>query len=96
MTRNCKPRPLHHRFQTFRYEVIRNTAAAAAVTFMSGILSYPQVTSQMLRIRNLTKIWTGQTWATDNYITWLKSSATGLGILFAVLSQSISKGRDRL
>jgi hypothetical protein len=38
MTRNCKPRPLHHRLQTFRYEVTRNTAAAAAVTFVSGIL----------------------------------------------------------
>jgi hypothetical protein len=38
MTRNCKPRPQHDRFQTFRYEVIRNTAAAAAVAFVSGIL----------------------------------------------------------
>ena len=38
MTRNCKPRPQHDRFQTFRYEVIRNTAAAAAVAFASGIL----------------------------------------------------------
>jgi hypothetical protein len=47
----------------------------------------------MLRIHILTEIWIGQTWATDNYITWLKSSATGLGILFDVLSQSISKGK---
>ena len=42
MTRNCKSRPQHDRFQTFRYEVIRNTAtaaaAAAAVAFVSGIL----------------------------------------------------------
>ena len=42
MTRNCKPLPQHDRFQTFRYEVIRNTAtaagAAAAVAFVSGIL----------------------------------------------------------
>ena len=40
MTRNCKPRPQHDRFQTFRYEVIRNTAtaAAAAVALVSGIL----------------------------------------------------------
>jgi hypothetical protein len=28
----------------------------------------------------------------NNYITWLTSSAVGLGILFAVISQSISKG----
>jgi len=30
----------------------------------------------------------------NNYITWLTSSAVGLGILFAVLSQSISKGKN--
>jgi hypothetical protein len=28
----------------------------------------------------------------NNYVTWLTSSAVGLGILFAVVSQSISKG----
>jgi hypothetical protein len=28
----------------------------------------------------------------NNYITWLTSSAVGFGILFAVISQSISKG----
>ena len=30
----------------------------------------------------------------NNYITWLTSSAVGLGILFAVVSQSISKGKN--
>lgn len=46
-----------------------------------------------IAIRILTEIWTGQIWGVDNYITWLTTSATGLGILFAVLSQSVSKGK---
>ena len=46
-----------------------------------------------IAISILTEIWTGQIEATDNYITWLTPSGTGLGILFAVLSQSISKGK---
>ena len=29
----------------------------------------------------------------NNYIIWLTSSATGLGILFAIISQSLSKGK---
>jgi hypothetical protein len=29
----------------------------------------------------------------NNYIIWLTSSATGLGILFAIVSQSLSKGK---
>jgi hypothetical protein len=28
-----------------------------------------------------------------NYVTWLTSSAAGLGVLFAILSQSVSKGK---
>jgi hypothetical protein len=44
-----------------------------------------------IAIRILTEIWTGQIWGADNYVTWLTSSAAGLGILFAVLSQSVSK-----
>src|SRR5215208_4877423 len=31
----------------------------------------------------------------NNYIIWLTSSATGLGILFAIISQSLSKGRSK-
>ena len=46
-----------------------------------------------IAIRILTEIWTGEIWGIDNYITWLTSSAVGLGILFAVLSQSVSKGK---
>lgn len=48
-----------------------------------------------IAIRLLTEIWTGQIWGIDNYVTWLTSSATGLGILFAVLSQSVSKGKGQ-
>lgn len=45
-----------------------------------------------IAIRILTEIWTGHIWGIDNYVTWLTSSAIGLGIIFAILSQSISKG----
>jgi hypothetical protein len=31
----------------------------------------------------------------NNYIIWLTSSATGLGILFAIISQSLSKGKSK-
>ena len=48
-----------------------------------------------IAIRILTEIWTGEIWGIDNYITWLTSSAAGLGILFAVLSQSVSKGKGQ-
>jgi hypothetical protein len=46
-------------------------------------------------IRLLTEIWTGQIWSINNYVTWLTSSATGLGILFAVLAQYLSKGKGQ-
>jgi hypothetical protein len=48
-----------------------------------------------IAIRVLTEIWTGQIWSINNYVTWLTSSATGLGILFAVLAQSVSKGKGQ-
>jgi hypothetical protein len=48
-----------------------------------------------IAIRIFTEIWTGQIWGVDNYVTWLTSSAAGLGILFAVLSQSVSKGKGQ-
>ena len=31
----------------------------------------------------------------NNYIIWLTSSATGLGILFAIVSQSLSKEKSK-
>lgn len=41
-------------------------------------------------------LWTGLGSPLDNnYITWLTSSASGLGVLFAVISQTISKGKNR-
>jgi hypothetical protein len=48
-----------------------------------------------IAIRILTEIWTGQIWSMNNYIIWLTSSGAGLGILFAVLSQSVSKGKGQ-
>lgn len=48
-----------------------------------------------IALRIVTELWTGQIWAINNYVTWLTSSATGLGILFAVLSQSVSKGKGQ-
>lgn len=44
--------------------------------------------------RILVEIWsTGHVIFENNYVIWLTSSATGVGILFAVVSQSISKGK---
>jgi hypothetical protein len=48
-----------------------------------------------IAIRILTEVWSGQIWGIHNYVTWLTSSATGLGILFAVLAQSVSKGKGQ-
>lgn len=31
----------------------------------------------------------------NNYVTWLVTSATGLGILFSIISQSVSKGKSQ-
>jgi hypothetical protein len=44
-------------------------------------------------IRILVEIWSGQLWSVNNYVTWLTSTATGLGILFAVLAPTIAKGK---
>ncbi|MGC2572659.1 MAG: hypothetical protein WA364_14195 [Candidatus Nitrosopolaris sp.] len=40
----------------------------------------------------ISEIWSGHSLLANNYVIWLMSSAAGLGILFAILSQSISKG----
>ncbi len=41
------------------------------------------------------EFWSGR-WAFDNnYVTWLTSTATGLGILFAVVASHVTKGRDQ-
>jgi hypothetical protein len=48
-----------------------------------------------IALRIFSGLWSGSDNPLDNnYITWLTSSASGLGVLFAVLSQTISKGRN--
>lgn len=41
----------------------------------------------------ISEIWSGHSMLANNYVIWLTSSAAGLGILFALISQSISKGQ---
>lgn len=69
MTRHCKLRPLHDLLQTFRYDVTRNRAAAAAVVaFVSEILFlssgykandeiYNLVTNQTIAVDGLSDFW---------------------------------------
>jgi hypothetical protein len=46
-------------------------------------------------LRILSGLWSGSGSPIDNnYISWLTSSASGLGVLFAVISQTLSKGKD--
>lgn len=46
-----------------------------------------------IAIRILVELWSGQFWSVNNYVTWLTSTATGLGILFAVVAPTIAKGK---
>src|SRR5215204_5560201 len=46
-----------------------------------------------IAIRILVELWSGQLWSANNYVTWLTSTATGLGILFAVVAPTIAKGK---
>ncbi|HEY5631753.1 MAG TPA: hypothetical protein VIR31_06470 [Nitrososphaeraceae archaeon] len=43
-------------------------------------------------LRIISEIWSGNSLLANNYITWLTTSAAGLGVLFAIISQSVSKG----
>jgi hypothetical protein len=43
--------------------------------------------------QGLFTIASGELWSVNNYVTWLTSTATGLRILFAVVSPSIAKGK---
>ena len=48
-----------------------------------------------IALRIMTEIWSGRLLSLENnYITWLTTSAVGSGILFAIISQSISKGKN--
>ena len=40
-----------------------------------------------IALRILSEVWSGHSLLANNYVIWLTSSAAGLGILFAVLSQ---------
>lgn len=43
----------------------------------------------------LSEIWSGRILSLENnYIIWLTSSATGLGVLFTIISQTMSKGKS--
>jgi hypothetical protein len=46
-----------------------------------------------IALRILSEMWSGHSLLANNYVIWLTSSGAGLGILFAILSQSISKGK---
>jgi hypothetical protein len=46
-----------------------------------------------IAIRILVELWSGQFWSVNNYVTWLTSTATGLGILFAVVTPTVAKGK---
>jgi hypothetical protein len=45
-----------------------------------------------IALRIIYDVWSGRLDLVNSYITWLMSSATGLGILFSVIARSISKG----
>lgn len=38
--------------------------------------------------------WLGHSWEVNSYVLWLTSTAAGLGVMFAILSQSLSKGKS--
>ena len=49
-----------------------------------------------IAIRIISEIWSGrlgQLGLENNYVTWLTTSAAGLGLLFAVIAPSIAKGK---
>jgi len=39
------------------------------------------------------EFWSGRLALDSNYVTWLTSTATGLGILFAVVASNLTKGK---
>lgn len=44
-------------------------------------------------IRIATEFWTGGLALENNYVTWLTSTAAGLGIVFAIVASYVTKGR---
>jgi hypothetical protein len=45
-----------------------------------------------IAIRIIAEIWSGHLSSANNYVTWLTSTATGLGILFAIVGPTVAKG----
>jgi len=45
-----------------------------------------------IAIRIIAEIWSGHLSSANNYVTWLTSTATGLGILFAIVAPTVAKG----
>jgi hypothetical protein len=45
-----------------------------------------------IALRIIYDVWSGRLDLANNYVLWLMSSATGLGILFSIIARSISKG----
>jgi hypothetical protein len=48
---------------------------------------------QLLPGRLGQELWSGRLDLDNNYVIWLTSTVAGLGLIFAVLAQSISKGK---
>ena len=46
-----------------------------------------------IAIRVIVELWSGELWSVNNYVTRLTSTATGLGILFAVIAPTLAKGK---
>ncbi|MGI0049972.1 MAG: hypothetical protein ACREAW_10565 [Nitrososphaera sp.] len=46
-------------------------------------------------IRIATEFWTGGLALENNYVTWLTSTAAGLGIVFAIVAAYVTKGRGQ-
>jgi len=46
-----------------------------------------------LLLRLGTEFWSGRLALDNNYVTWLTSTATGLGLLFAVIAPYVAKGK---
>ncbi|MFL6457683.1 MAG: hypothetical protein ACJ71G_12060 [Nitrososphaeraceae archaeon] len=47
-----------------------------------------------IALRIIFDVWYGRIDLANNYVLWLMSSATGLGILFSVIARSVSKGES--
>jgi hypothetical protein len=92
-------RAFYDRVHTLRYHVTRNRLAAAANKVNIAKFSLWIGTGQGLFtiafhiLSEITSSSSGRVTFGNHYVIWLTSSMAGIGILFAVIAQSISKGR---